>query len=658
MVPADGVSSTRHRKTVATEDIEEEEIGGGEGNKGNTGPSGPTNRSWENPRDYIDALIDSEKKWVNSVFKILGEGVSKVAEGMEDDNLVRMVQYAPKAKRAAKQATPIPKVASDTSRLKPWQIPTQAEKGKNKNKAVKVGKRRLREVIDSLELARGTKASLLPDNNKLKRNLEAINDTFEKRLEGQRFNHEMKEFIEDMGLDPITLQRLPDTQDPVVEDTLQAEGIEVDVADGGVRGGVEAPVVEGGAAGHYTKIAKLPPSIFEICHGLKPWVSYKRIGRVLGGLGSRWVFEFNMLGQEAYKEFKHVLLALIYGKDDQTSPVANEWVIIRRFEIAGLLSSVLRAYLIAYDPIFSMTLRYLISIHKGFCLRQGISSPISDLTERLLLEECDPPQVPQEILYEAPPFDEVDTQALAHAVEIKRQGVVDSLRFSKGNLFQAFQIAVKHSGAKIITNKEDDKYEFSLEIMELASKEMASEVVEEVDATDPKFLKLVKCGDHSGSLRIACFYLGPLAASNPILLKFLKETLLVLLKPNGDTPDNGIPFSVLASSLQVAMGRRLGVDELLLMKLMRATLHTHNEWFRLQMCKDRFEALLKIDSLKEIKTPLIIDDVSKKSTDNFTPRSSQMTRSSSNRMVEDGYSPTQVSSGDVIYDKTAILKVI
>lgn len=28
--------------------------------------------------------------------------------------------------------------------------------------------------------------------------------------------------------------------------------------------------------------------------------------------------------KEAYEEFKHVLLALIYGKDDQSSPVANE----------------------------------------------------------------------------------------------------------------------------------------------------------------------------------------------------------------------------------------------------------------------------------------------------------------------------------------------
>lgn len=116
------------------------------------------------------------------------------------------------------------------------------------------------------------------------------------------------------------------------------------------------------------------------------------------------------------------------------------------------------------------------SIHKGFCFCQGISSPISDLTERLLLEERDPPAIPQESLYEAPPFDEVwfqvelftplslslplfllslpclyyhihfyiktqvDIQALAHAVKLTRQGAVDSLRFAKGDLFQAFQV--------------------------------------------------------------------------------------------------------------------------------------------------------------------------------------------------------------------------
>ncbi|XP_050240977.1 uncharacterized protein LOC126689848 [Quercus robur] len=149
----------------------------------------------------------------------------------------------------------------------------------------------------------------------------------------------------------------------------------------------------------------------------------------------RSVFVF----KEANEEFKHVLLAFIYDKADQTSPVANEWSERKRFDIAGLMSSVLRAHLHAYDPVFSMTLRYLISIHKVYCFRQEIVSPISDLTQRLLLEEHDPPATPHESLYEAPPFDEVDVQALAHAVELTRQGAIDSLRFSKGDLFLAFQ---------------------------------------------------------------------------------------------------------------------------------------------------------------------------------------------------------------------------
>ncbi|GJR48096.1 hypothetical protein Tco_1316199 [Tanacetum coccineum] len=74
-------------------------------------------------------------------------------------------------------------------------------------------------------------------------------------------------------------------------------------------------------------------------------------------------------------------------------------------------------------------------IHKGFCFRQGTSSPITDLTERLLLEERDLPTTPQEGLFEAPPFEEVDIQALAHAVELTRQGAVDSLKFAKGPSF-------------------------------------------------------------------------------------------------------------------------------------------------------------------------------------------------------------------------------
>ena len=130
-----------------------------------------------------------------------------------------------------------------------------------------------------------------------------------------------------------------------------------------------------------------------------------------------------------------------------------QWSERRRLEIAELLSIVLTAHLYAYDPVFSMSLRYLIrlsfryaayfcwifffivfmhscarfivicfnvpypfslfsclriySIHKGFFFCQGMLSPISDLTEKLLLEVCDPPAAPKESSYEAPPFDEV-----------------------------------------------------------------------------------------------------------------------------------------------------------------------------------------------------------------------------------------------------------
>ncbi|KAL5187002.1 hypothetical protein HKD37_05G012748 [Glycine soja] len=534
---------------------------------------------------------------------------------------------------------------------------------------------------------------------------------------------------------------------------------------------------------------------------------------------------------EAYEEFKHVLLAFIYDKDDKTSPVANEWSEQRRLDLAGFMSSMLRAHLNAYDPIFSMALRYLISIHRVYCLRQGITSPISDLTERLLLEERDPSATPQDILYEVPPFDEVDIQALAHAVELTRQGAIDSLRFTKGDVVLAFQNelcrmrldvplldqlvreycvyrgivdsasgkqpipepvkinqqdpgycssrdcsleldcnASKHSdGETSVTNAQmdgspennsdvtsmrridfevryaselasihedcstsgsqqhedasvlqrcrlsgngerskrkrwrgrydgnsymsdasleenskqehsigtvvstilkekqgseklsvhdinnvEDRYEILLGMKEFASKGMAAEAVEEVE-----FLKLVRSGDYNAALKVACTHLGPLAASDPALLKPLKETLLALLRPNEDALGNALPLHALAASLQVAVGRRLGVEEPQLMKIMRATLYTHNEWFKLQMWKDRFEGLLRLDSLKEANTPFLAPVTTSKSyADSCTNGSSQATVSSGTRMSEDGSSPTQASSRDVICDEGAILKVM
>lgn len=542
---------------------------------------------------------------------------------------------------------------------------------------------------------------------------------------------------------------------------------------------------------------------------------------------------------EAYEEFKHVLLALIFDKEDQSSPVANEWSERRRFDLAGLLSSILRVQLQAYDPIFLLTLRYLISIHKIFCRDRGISSPITDLTERLLFEERDPPAIPQESLFEAPPFDEVDIQALVHAVELTRQGAVDSLRFAKGDLFQAFQnelcrttldfsvldelvheyciyrgIAASatisasadpansssrdcisplsdgeasinnfgsdgfhefnldyasirengfdmHCSSERTTNHEDcttstaghlqscsrrlrrsrfdasrerrrkrwrgrvDPLEFSsaivtsdksnqivmpsaldasghkcreekvfrnhssshnagmifvrkceivLEMKELAGKGMVAEVVEEMNAMDPEFFilnpillfqlkqvefsELVNSGNIQQALKVACTHLGPLALSNKDLVKPLKETLLILLKPNEEAFRKGIPLSALANNLQVAMGIRFGIEEPQLMKIMRATLHTHNEWFKLQMGKDRFEEFLKIDCLKEANSHFKGDIMAEAHVDISIRGFSQSTSSSSNKVPEDNSSPSQASSNESLYDENAIIKVM
>lgn len=105
------------------------------------------------------------------------------------------------------------------------------------------------------------------------------------------------------------------------------------------------------------------------------------------------------------------------------------------------------------------------------------------------------------------------------------------------------------------------------------------------------------------------------------------------------------------------MGRRLGIEEPQLMKIMRTTLHTHTEWFKLQMCKDRFEQLLKIDQLKEIDASIHSDTTCRAFGDTCNNGSSQVTICSSSKIPEDGSSP-QVSSTETVYDENAILKVM
>ncbi|KAM7257286.1 hypothetical protein ACFE04_013027 [Oxalis oulophora] len=209
-------------------------------------------------------------------------------------------------------------------------------------------------------------------------------------------------------------------------------------------------------------------------------------------------------------------------------------------------------------------------------------------------------------------------------------------------------IAKEHKGSgkhyTLDINSEEDKHELVLWMKDLACRGMAAEVVEEVNALDPnffaqnptllfqlkqvEFLKLVSSGDHSGALKVASSHLGPLAAGDPTLLKPLKETLLTLLQPNEKELDRSLPLHALATSLQVAIGRKIGIKEPQLIKIRR-------KYYIISHAA-----------------------LSKSNMDSSTHGSSQVTVSSSVRTPEDNTSPTQVSSGDLGCDENAILKVM
>jgi hypothetical protein len=117
-----------------------------------------------------------------------------------------------------------------------------------------------------------------------------------------------------------------------------------------------------------------------------------------------------------------------------------------------------------------------------------------------------------------------------------------------------------------------------------------------------------------------------------------------------------ILWALCMSLLKIAMSRRLGIEEPQLMKIIRTTLHTHSEWFKLQMCKDRFEHFLKIDSLKEVDPSAGSHNMSKVLTDECANGSSQITTCSSGKVLDEGSSPQE--SSEVTCDENAILKVM
>ncbi|KAL2641796.1 hypothetical protein R1flu_009383 [Riccia fluitans] len=119
---------------------------------------------------------------------------------------------------------------------------------------------------------------------------------------------------------------------------------------------------------------------------------------------------------EAYEEFKRVLLALMFDKDDPNSPVADElWSEGKRAELAAIVASTLKAQQHAYDPLFALTLRYLISVQ---CHQQGIVFPIADIAAPLLAKDRDPPTAPR-AGGEAPNFSEKSLEKSMRATQLQ-----------------------------------------------------------------------------------------------------------------------------------------------------------------------------------------------------------------------------------------------
>lgn len=218
-----------------------------------------------------------------------------------------------------------------------------------------------------------------------------------------------------------------------------------------------------------------------------------------------------------------------------------------------------------------------------------------------------------------------------------------------------------------------DRFQIVLEMRELVTKGMIVKVVHEIKEWNPhffeqnpillfqlkqvEFLKLVEDGNYAGALRVARSDLGPLAASYQNLLKPLKETLLALARPEENASVKRIPLNIVATSLQVALGASIGIEEPLLMKLMRATLYTHAQWFKLQMCTDRFEKLLRISELKELDPTMVTTSKSEPNPDLCSGATSHVTGNSCNSNPSDGSNQPPEASGG-LFNETAILQVM
>lgn len=165
---------------------------------------------------------------------------------------------------------------------------------------------------------------------------------------------------------------------------------------------------------------------------------------------------------EAYSEFKHSMLLLVFEEELQTSPVKADWSLQTRTELAGMLCRTLRQIAGVYPATLSLLLRHLLLTHQTChmhgCLPAGACEDVKKLPEQLLpsSKPKDPAPLPcedQAATAKPPwPLAVEDAQALVTALDIPWEAASHLLKHTRGNLFAAFkdELSAYHVNDKLV----------------------------------------------------------------------------------------------------------------------------------------------------------------------------------------------------------------
>eukprot|EP00854_Cymbomonas_tetramitiformis_P002000 gene2001-2685_t len=125
------------------------------------------------------------------------------------------------------------------------------------------------------------------------------------------------------------------------------------------------------------------------------------------------------------------------------------------------------------------------------------------------------------------------------------------------------------------------------------------------DLKREQFMGMVAAGEAPRALQLAREELGPLSLKHPDLVPALKSTLVSIAQPAlAPQAAEGKHAHELATTLQQALSKRLGLAEPRLIVLLRSLLHAHTEWFKLQRCEDPFRHIDEEDEEEEMRTSM------------------------------------------------------